>query len=139
MPRATLAERKDKRYRCKYKGKEFYGKSQTEAFAKREAYIDLLKQGLRFDSGNMTVLEYSAKWLPTHRSDVKKRTYNTYAHYLDVANEIIVFYHSTTSKNALVNKLIILYGKTGFDELRRAKKLQFLPMEILHETAIEDL
>lgn len=89
MPRATLAERKDGRYRCRYKNKEFYGSSQTEAFAKREAYIDMLKQGLRSNAGEMTVKEYSAKWLPTHRSDVKKRTYNTYAHYLDVANEII--------------------------------------------------
>lgn len=89
MPRASLAERKDNRYRCKYKGKEFYGKSQAEAFAKREAYIDMLKQGLRHDANSMTVREYSAKWLPTHRSDVKKRTYNTYAHYIDVANDII--------------------------------------------------
>ena len=89
MPKATLAERKDKRYRCRYKGKEFYGKSQTEAFEKREAYIDLLKQGLRHDAEGITVREYSAKWLPTHRSDVKKRTYNTYANYLDKANDII--------------------------------------------------
>lgn len=89
MPKATLAERKDNRYRCRYKGKEFYGKSQSEAFAKREAYIDLLKQGLRHDAEGITVREYSAKWLPTHRSDVKKRTYNTYAHYLDKANDII--------------------------------------------------
>ena len=89
MPKATLAERKDKRYRCKYKGKEFYGKNQTEAFAKREAYIDMLKQGLRINANEMTVREYSGKWLPTHRSDVKKRTYNTYAHYLDIANDYI--------------------------------------------------
>ena len=89
MPKATLAERKDKRYRCMYKNKAFYGKSQTEAFAKREAYIDMLKEGLRHDAEGITVREYSAKWLPTHRSDIKKQTYNTYAHYLDKANDII--------------------------------------------------
>lgn len=89
MPRATLAERKDHRYRCRYKGKEFYGKSQTEAFEKREAYIDMLKQGLRSNAQEITVKEYSAKWLPTHRSDVNKRTYNTYAHYLDIVNNTI--------------------------------------------------
>lgn len=89
MPKATLAQRKDKRYRCRYKGKEFYGNSQTEAFEKRDAYIDMLKQGLRRDAEGITVKEYSAKWLPTHRSDVKKQTYNTYAHYLDIANSII--------------------------------------------------
>ena len=87
MPKATLAVRKDNRFRCKYKGKEFYGKTQKEAFAKRDEYIDLLKQGLK--PNEITVREYSAKWLPIHRSDVKKRTYNTYAHYLDIANEII--------------------------------------------------
>ena len=89
MPRATLAERKDGRYRCRYKGKEFYAKSQTESFAKRKAYIDLLEEGMKTNAHDMTVREYSAKWLPTHRSDVKKRTYNTYAHYLDMANDII--------------------------------------------------
>ena len=89
MPRASLTARPDGRYRCKYKGKEFYGSTPTEAFAKREAYIDMLKQGLRRDAEGITVREYSAKWLPTHRSDVKKQTYNTYAHYIDVANNII--------------------------------------------------
>lgn len=89
MPRATLAERKDHRYRCRYKGKEFYGKSQSEAFAKRKEYIDLLEEGMKTNAKEMTVREYSAKWLPTHRSDVKKRTYNTYAHYLDLANNVI--------------------------------------------------
>ena len=100
MPRTSLAERKDNRYRCKYKGKEFYGKSQTEALKKREAYIDMLKQGLKMNANEMTVREYSGKWLPTHRSDVKKRTYNTYAHYLDIANDYIgddVMYDITPS------------------------------------------
>ena len=87
MPRATLAERKDGRYRCRYKGKEFYGNSQSEAFQKRKEYINLLEQGLK--TTPITVREYSAKWLPTHRSDVKKQTYNTYAHYIDIANNII--------------------------------------------------
>ena len=89
MPRATLSARADGRFRCKYKDKEFYGNTPTEAFAKREEYIDILKQGLRSNAKLMTVKEYSATWLPTHRSDVKKRTYNTYAHYIDVANDII--------------------------------------------------
>ena len=82
MPRATLSKRTDGRFRCRYKGKEFYGATQSEAFAKRDAYIDLLKQGLRDEAEGITVKEYSAKWLPTHRSDVSKNTYNTYAHRL---------------------------------------------------------
>lgn len=89
MPKAKLAERSDGRFRCRYKGKEFYGKTQSEAFAKRDAYIDMLKQGMSEKADGITVKEYSAKWLPTHRSDVKKQTYNTYAHYIDIVNEII--------------------------------------------------
>lgn len=87
MPRESLKQRKDNRFRARYHGKEFYGTTQTEAYKKRDEYKDLVKQGLRTEE--VTVREYSAKWLPTHRSDVKKRTYNTYAHYIDVANEVI--------------------------------------------------
>ena len=33
MPRQTLKQRPDGRYACKYKGKFFYGATQTEALA----------------------------------------------------------------------------------------------------------
>lgn len=123
MPKATLAERPDGRYRCKYKGKEFYGSTQSEAYAKREAYIDMLKQGMVAKAEGMTVREYSAKWLPTHRSDVKKQTYNTYAHYIDVINEIIgdliirnvtptdirtVYNHYSGMSQSSINKIAII-------------------------------
>ena len=37
MPRQTLKQRPDGRFRCKYKGLEFYGSTQSEALAAREA------------------------------------------------------------------------------------------------------
>ena len=89
MPRASLVPRKDGRYRCRYKGKEFYGSTPTEAQKKREHYIDLLKQGLRAETEGITVREYSGKWLPIHKSGVKKQTYNAYANYLDKMNAVI--------------------------------------------------
>ena len=39
MPRQKLTKRADGTYRCKYHGKEFYGKTQAEAFKARDAYI----------------------------------------------------------------------------------------------------
>ena len=84
-----LKKRADGRYRCKYKDKEFYGATQEEALIAREQYKDLIKAGLREDSGEMTVRRYSAKFLPTHKTGIRKDTYNTYAHYLDQVNDII--------------------------------------------------
>ena len=89
MPRATLVPRKDGRYRCRYKGKEFYGNSPTEAFKKREHYIDLLKRGLRAESEGITVREYSDMWLPTHKQGIKRQTYNAYKGYLGKMNAVI--------------------------------------------------
>ena len=47
MPRQTLKQRPDGRYACKYKGKFFYGATQTEALAAREEYKRQEKSGLR--------------------------------------------------------------------------------------------
>ncbi len=77
MPRQTLKQRPDGRYACKYKGKFFYGATQTEALAAREAYKRLEESGIR--AGPVTVGEYAAKWLPIHKASVSKRTYNDYA------------------------------------------------------------
>ena len=89
MPRQTLVPRKDGRYKCKYKGKQFYGNTPSEALAKREHYTDLIKQGLKAEKEGLTVREYSAKWLPTHKTGIKRQTYNAYAGYLDRMNSVI--------------------------------------------------
>ena len=89
MPKGTLVARADGRFRCKYKGKCFYGKTQAEAYANREHYIDLLKQGLKAEAEGITVREYSGKWLPTHKAGVARRTYNAYANHLDAMNSVI--------------------------------------------------
>lgn len=39
MTRQKLTKRADGRYVCRYDGQTFYGKTETEALKKREAYI----------------------------------------------------------------------------------------------------
>ena len=134
MPRATLSKRTDGRFRCRYKGKEFYGATQSEAFAKRDAYIDLLKQGLRDEAEGITVKEYSAKWLPTHRSDVSKNTYNTYAHYLDVANEII---GETIIRNVTPSDIRTVYNAYSGKSQSSINKIAIL-MHSMFESAFHD-
>ena len=84
-----LKQRADGRYRCVYRGKAFYGATSAEALKAREQYIDMLKAGLRAEAGGMTVREYSARWLPTHKTGIRRDTYNTYASYIDRINDVI--------------------------------------------------
>lgn len=84
-----LTVRSDGRYRCKYKDKYFYGRTQTEALRARDNYRDMLKAGLNPETSGTTVREYSASWLPTHKAGIKKQTYNTYASYIDRINDLI--------------------------------------------------
>ncbi|MCR5565989.1 MAG: hypothetical protein K6F61_03995 [Clostridiales bacterium] len=76
MPRAIkqhLEKRSDGRYRCKYKGKEFYGRSEEEAFAARQAYIDSLS-GEKITP--TTVTEYAIPWLTRFSVASSDATYN---------------------------------------------------------------
>ena len=74
MPRAVkqvLEERADGRYRCKYKGKEFYGWSSDEALKARQDYIDSL--GKEYITPK-TVSEYAIPWLKRTYPAVKSST-----------------------------------------------------------------
>ena len=76
MPRAVkqhLVQRPDGRYRCKYKGKDFYGNSEQEAFAARQAYIDSLSTGTI--DAPVSVAEYALPWLERTYPAVKNSTY----------------------------------------------------------------
>ena len=71
MPRAVkqhLVQRPDGRFRCKFKGKEFYGSTEEEAFAARDMYIQSLKKG---SLETTSVSDYALPWL--------KRTYPSVA------------------------------------------------------------
>jgi integrase len=80
MPRQkkpNFAQRKDRRYRCKYRGKQFYGRSPEEAAAKRDEYKRQEAAG-EFIRANPTVAQYAEQWLPLHKSGVSIKCYNDY-------------------------------------------------------------
>ena len=75
MPRANrqhLVKRADGRYRCKYKGKEFYGWSEDEALDARKDYIRSLEYG---EITPTTVNDYALPWLKRTYPAVKDSTY----------------------------------------------------------------
>ena len=82
MPRQTLTKRADGRYKCEYQGKYFYGKTITEARAKRDKYKRALEQGAQAAS-KITVAQYAENWLPTYKADVSAKTFNDYAKQLE--------------------------------------------------------
>ena len=83
MAKPTLKQREDGRYRCKYKGLYFYGYSPSEAFAARDRYKLEESQGIHQKSV-ISVGDYASAWLPTHKANVSRKTYNDYARYVNV-------------------------------------------------------
>lgn len=73
MPRGRrphLKQRKDGRYRVKYKGKEFYGSSEDEAYDAMDEYVS------SFGSiTQQTVSDYALPWLKRSYPTVKDSTY----------------------------------------------------------------
>ena len=45
------------------------------------------------------------------------------------ANEIVVLYHNTMAKKSYITNLIKIFGKDGFEVLKKEKKLAFISLE----------
>lgn len=89
MPRKALKQRADGRYSCRYKDKYFYGNTSEEAYSAREEYKRQLKSGLREESLGKTVTQYAKEWMSVYKANVSVRTYNDYAHYINlICNDI---------------------------------------------------
>ena len=74
MPRQkkpTLKVRKDNRFKCKYHGKQFYGSSPEEAYARMEEYKRLESSGI---TKKATVTDYALPWLKRTYPSVSKST-----------------------------------------------------------------
>lgn len=87
MPRQVkqhLTKRKDGRYRCYYKGKQFMGWTEDEALLARQEYIEAEIRGELANANGKTVFSYALEWLPIHRASVAKGTYNSYVNYVNV-------------------------------------------------------
>lgn len=73
MPKQKLTQRSDGRFRCWYRGRQFYGSTMREAYAKRDAYKRALELGE--NPNRVTVRVYGDYWLPVAKSDVSPSTY----------------------------------------------------------------
>ena len=78
MPKASYKKRNDGRFAVRYKDKFFYGSTQSEANAKREAYKRKLAQGLREEMLGVPFAEYAIQWVEIYKSQCSKNTYNAY-------------------------------------------------------------
>lgn len=83
MPRQTLKQRKDGRYRCKLGNKYFYGSTPTEALRARSAYEKMLDAGMRAEAQGMTVEEYARRWVETYKAHLTDGPYNTHVRMLN--------------------------------------------------------
>lgn len=85
MPRVKkqhLVRRADGRYRCRYKGLEFYGWTEEEALQAREDYKAQERVGSVYRS-DVTVLEYGMAWLPRANPTCQASTYHEKAIHLE--------------------------------------------------------
>lgn len=82
-----IKRRKDGRYEGKFtiqtstgpKRKSIYGSSQKEVAQKLARAVSDSLNGLVFDAGNITVVEYIRRWLEDSvHGSVKRRTYESY-------------------------------------------------------------
>lgn len=124
MPRAVkqhLVARADGRYRCKYKGKEFYGNSEDEAFAARDAYIRNLQKGSFTPT---TVTDYALPWLKITYPAVSDSTYQGLAihlqHLVDVIGDKML---SEVSPSDIKMVYSIAYNGLSNTYIRSAKQL----------------
>ena len=85
MPRQKLTERTDGRYNCKYQGKSFYGRTQTEAQAKRDKYIRDCTLGYDPDLSETRFLEYALEWLEVYRDECNPKQRRQYEGIIETA------------------------------------------------------
>lgn len=81
-------QRKDGYYRYWYKGKQFVGKTDPEAKAKRDEYKYECEHGIERPSP-ISVFDLADKWLPVAKAGVGKGTYNQYATIMEKMTEAI--------------------------------------------------
>lgn len=117
MPREKkphLKKRPDGRYACRYKGEWFYGATEAEALAARDAYKKAEADGYLAALHGPTVGQYAAKWLPTHRAGVSPATYGQYASLLETVVQPIAHIRLPDLKADDVSAALSqLVGKSG--------------------------
>ena len=82
MPRQTLKQRQDGRYKVKYKGIQFYGKTQKEAQEKRDAYKRAEAAGAVLHQRGVLTGEYCLRWLKTYKPNVTPAVLDAYKRHI---------------------------------------------------------
>ena len=124
MPRAVkqhLIQRSDGRYRCKYKGKDFYGSTEEEAFAARDAFIGKLDKG---SINRTTVSDFAIPWLKRTYPSVADSTYEGLAiHLQHLVDQIGGKDISKVLPSDIKNVYSIAYKDLSNTYIRSAKQL----------------
>ena len=71
-----LKRRADGRYCCRWKDKQFMGRTEDEALQAREAYKRAVLSGLKPSS--ITFSQYAEKWLKSHKNGISERSRTRY-------------------------------------------------------------
>lgn len=85
---ARLKKRSDGYYCAWYNGKQFLGKTETEAKKKRDNYKYECEHGIE-QQEPITVFDLAEKWLPVAKAGVGKGTYNQYATIMEKMTGVI--------------------------------------------------
>ena len=101
MPRAS-AKRNDGRFVAKYGGKYFYGRTQSEARAKRDEYKRQEAAGINHALAGISVRDYAKLWVETYKAGVTANVYNTHVRIL---NELCKLYGDKPIKNVTTTDL----------------------------------
>ena len=85
---AKLKQRSDGYFCAWYKGKQFLGKTEQEAIAKRDTYKYECEHGIT-QVMPKTVFDYAAEWLPIAKAGVSVSTYNQYATVMEKLTDVL--------------------------------------------------
>lgn len=134
MPRQKrqhLKQRKDGRFCCTYKGKQFTAYTEEEALAKRNAYKRKVEAGL---VTSPTVSAFCKKWLPLYKKGVSKKTYEDYAKQLEALTTHIghLFFPDVTVTDA--KEVYLHFDGYSNSTIKRARMLYIA----LFDTAMEN-
>ena len=86
MPK--LKQRSDGYYCAWYRGKQFLGKTESEAKRKRDDYRYECEHGIEKPNPT-TVFDLAEQWLPIAKANVAKNTYNQYASIMEKMTEVV--------------------------------------------------
>lgn len=134
MPKASYKKRNDGRFAVRYKGKFFYGSTQSEANAKREAYKRKLAQGLREEMLGVPFADYAIQWVEIYKSECSKNTYNAYVGMVNRAIDHIGHIRMTDITQTDIQKMFNSVAGMSYSTIKKF----CATINSIFETAVHD-